>query len=158
MGVIMRQWLSAVLAAALCLAAIPPADAKGFGGGAGFHAGAGRAFARPAAVARPAQMPRQTRTLARPYRFGRHGWAFASGAGYGLPWSDGSYDPTDPGQAGMPGEGYPPPPPPPWLYGYGPPHQACFTPRIITIGKPPPKTHLPRIVYGSGAPCDEKGT
>jgi hypothetical protein len=46
--------------------------------------------------------------------------------------------------------------PPPWLYGYGPPHQACFKPRLITIGKAAPKTHLPRVVYGGPLPCSGK--
>jgi hypothetical protein len=140
-------------AGTLFLSAIQPADARGFAGGAGLR-GAGHMAEHPAVAARPGETPKPKRA----FRFGRHRWAFASGVGYGLPWGDGSYDPTDAGQASVPsGEGYPPPPPP-WLYGYGPPHQSCFKPRIITIGKAPPKSHLPRVIYGGPLPCRDEGT
>ncbi len=157
MGVFMRQWLSVAAAGAVFLAAIPPADARG---AVGFHAGGGRFFAHPAVhpavTGRGDEALKQARAFRRPFRFGQHGWGFASGGGYGVPWGDGSYDPAYLDQAAeLPPEGLPPPP---WLYGYGPPpHHACFKPRLITIGRAAPKSRLPRVVYGSPLPGDCKG-
>ncbi len=157
----MRQWWGIAAAGAVFLAAIVPAEARG---GGGFRGGGGRVFARPAVpavAARVGEAPRQARGFGhgfgRPFRFGQNGWAFASGYGYGLPWGDSGYDPAaNPGEPDAQPEGLPPPPP--WLYGYGPvPHHACFKPRLITIGRAPPKSHLPRVVYGSPLPGDCKG-
>jgi hypothetical protein len=149
MGDFMRLWLNVAAAGTIFLVAILPAraDARALAVFTGLHGGGGRVSAHPASTARLA------RTLHPGFR---RGWAFASSAGYGLPWGYGGYDQGDPGQgAGVP-EGLPPPP---WLYGYGlPPHQACFQPRLIMIGKPMPKSHLPHIVYGSPPPCGYNGT
>ncbi len=155
----MRQWLSIAAAGAVFLAAVPPAEARG---GMGFRAGGGRVFAHPAipaVAARAGEAPRQAHAFGhgfgRPFRFGQHGWAFASGIGYGVPWGDGSYDPANPGELDAPPERLPPPP---WLYGYrAPPPKVCFKPRLITIGKAAPKSHLPKVVYGSPLPGDCKG-
>jgi hypothetical protein len=145
----MGQWLRGGAAGVLFLAAIAPADARGSAGAAGFRAANGQVFVRPAVAAKPAERPRSEHA----FRLGRHGWAFASGVGYGMPWGDGSYDPNDPGQ--VPLDDYPPPP---LLYRYGPPPQlTCFRPRLITIGRPVPRSHLPRVVYGGPLPCGYKG-